>query len=102
MNDELSIDWTVDELMITALSATLDNNDQACNGMASFIPVIAFQLARLTHAPDLVWVASAIGLDARPERVPASTLEAPLWRDSVMYLEQYSTCLLYTSDAADE
>ncbi|MBJ30764.1 MAG: 3-oxoadipate--succinyl-CoA transferase subunit B [Acidimicrobiaceae bacterium] len=91
MNNELSTDWTVDELMITSLSATLDNDDQACNGMASFIPVIAFQLARLTHAPDLVWVASAIGLDARPERVPASTLEAPLWRDSIMYLEQYST-----------
>ena len=83
--------WTVDELMIATLAATLDNDDQACNGMASFIPVIAFQLARLTHAPDLVWLASSIGLDARPDRVPASTLEAPLWRDSTMYLEQYST-----------
>ena len=83
--------WAVDELMIATLAATLDNDDQACNGMASFIPVIAFQLARLTHAPDLVWLASSIGLDARPDRVPASTLEAPLWRDSTMYLEQYST-----------
>jgi glutaconate CoA-transferase subunit B len=57
--------------------------------MASFIPVSAFMLARLTHAPDLVWLASAAGLDPRPDRVPASTLEAPLWRDSVMYIEQY-------------
>ena len=72
MNDKPSTDWTVDELMVTTLAATLDNNDQACNGMASFVPVCAFQLARLTHAPDLVWLASAIGLDARPERVPAS------------------------------
>ena len=91
MNEKPSTDWTVDELMVTTLAATLDNDDQACNGMASFIPVCAFQLARLTHAPDLVWLASSIGLDARPERVPASTLEAPLWRDSIMYLEQYST-----------
>ena len=86
-----SADWTVDELMITTLAATLEDGDQATNGMASFIPVSAFQLARLTHAPNLVWTASSVGLEARPDRVPASTLEAPLWRDSIMYLQQYST-----------
>jgi glutaconate CoA-transferase subunit B len=83
-------DWTVDELMITTMAACFEDGDQACNGMASFIPVTAFQLARLTHAPDLVWLAGAVGLEPRPDRVPASTLEAPLWRDSIMYVEQYS------------
>jgi glutaconate CoA-transferase subunit B len=82
-------DYGVDELMITTLADLFQNDDQVCNGMASFIPVAAFMLARLTHAPELVWLASAAGLDPRPDRVPASTLEAPLWRDSVMYLEQY-------------
>lgn len=81
--------YGVDELMITTLADLFHNDDQVCNGMASFIPVAAFMLARLTHAPELIWLASAAGLDPRPERVPASTLEAPLWRDSVMYLEQY-------------
>ncbi len=81
--------YGVDELMITTLADLFQNDDQVCNGMASFIPVAAFMLARLTHAPELIWLASAAGLDPRPERVPASTLEAPLWRDSVMYLEQY-------------
>ena len=82
-------DYAVDELMITVLAEQFQNGDQACNGMASFLPVAAFMLARLTHAPELVWLASAAGLDPRPERIPASTLEAPLWRDSVMYIEQY-------------
>ncbi len=82
-------DYGVDELMITVLADQFQNGDQACNGMASFLPVAAFMLARLTHAPELVWLASAAGLDPRPERIPASTLEAPLWRDSVMYIEQY-------------
>ena len=82
-------DYAVDELMITTLAGLFQNGDQACNGMASFIPVSAFMLARLTHAPELVWLASAAGLDPRPDRVPASSLEAPLWRDSVMYIEQY-------------
>lgn len=58
--------------------------------LASFIPVAAFMLARMTHAPELVWIASSVGLEPRPERIPASTLEAPLWRDSIMYLDQYT------------
>lgn len=82
-------DYAVDELMITVLADLFQNQDQVCNGMASFIPVCAFMLAKATHAPDLLWLASAAGLDPRPDRLPASTLEAPLWRDSIMYLEQY-------------
>lgn len=82
-------DFTVDELMISVLADTLRDGDQTCNGMASFLPVAAVMLARRTHAPDLVWLAGAAGLDPRPDRVPPSTLEAPLWRDSVMYVEQY-------------
>lgn len=88
-------DWAIDELMVTSLAACFSDSDQACNGMASFLPVCAFMLARLTHAPELVWLAGAVGLDPRPERVPASTLEAPLWADSVMYLEQYGDFWTY-------
>ena len=75
--------------MIARLAACFEDGDQACNGMASFLPVIAFSVARATHAPELVWLAGAIGLEARPTKVPACTLEAPLWRDAVMYVEQY-------------
>ncbi len=82
-------DYEIDELMIAVLAGYFHDGDQACNGMASFLPVSAFMLARLTHAPGLVWLAGASGLDPRPEKVPASTLEAPLWKDSVMYVEQY-------------
>jgi glutaconate CoA-transferase subunit B len=82
-------EFAVDELMVATLADLFQDDDQVCNGMASFIPVAAFMLAKLTHAPDLIWLASAAGLDPRPERVPASTLEAPLWRDSIMYVEQY-------------
>ncbi|MEE8339072.1 MAG: CoA-transferase [Xanthomonadales bacterium] len=81
--------YSVDELMVTVLATQFRDGDQCCNGMASFIPVAAFMLAGLTHAPDLVWLASSGGLESRPNRIPASTLEAPLWRDSIMYIEQY-------------
>jgi glutaconate CoA-transferase, subunit B len=82
-------DYTVDEIMCVTLAAQFKDGDEVCNGMASFIPVAAIMLARREHAPGLVWLAGAAGVDPRPDRVPASTLEAPLWRDSVMYLEQY-------------
>jgi glutaconate CoA-transferase subunit B len=85
-----AVDYTVDEIMCTTLAAQFRDGDEVCNGMASFIPVAAIMLAKRTTAPGLVWLAGAAGLDPRPQRVPASTLEAPLWRDSVMYLEQYS------------
>lgn len=88
-NSPPSADYRTNELMIAVLAEQFRDGDQACNGMASFIPVAAFMLARLTHAPSLIWLASAAGLDPRPERIPASTLEAPLWQDSVMYIEQY-------------
>ena len=86
----VSDDYSVDELMVATLAQYFQNGDQACNGMASFIPVAALMLARMTHAPELVWIASSVGVEPRPERIPASTLEAPLWRDSVMYLDQYT------------
>ena len=82
-------DYAIDELMISVMASFFEDGDQACNGMASFIPVSAFMLARMTHAPELVWLAGAAGLEPNPDRVPASTLEAPLWDDSVMYVEQY-------------
>jgi glutaconate CoA-transferase subunit B len=88
-------DYAVDELMIAYLASRFADGDQACNGMASFLPVSAFMLARLTHAPDLVWLAGAAGLEPRPGKVPASTLESQLWDDSVMYVEQYGDFWTY-------
>ena len=88
-------DYSVDELMISVLSDLFEDGDQACNGMASFIPVSAFMLARMTHAPGLVWLAGAAGLDPRPEKGPAPALEAPLWADSGLYMEQFGDCWNY-------
>lgn len=83
-------DYSIDELIVATLADCFKDGEQACNGMASFIPVAALMLARATHAPGLVWIASSVGLEPRPDRIPASTLEAPLWRDSIMYVDQYT------------
>ncbi len=81
--------YGIDELMVATLAHQFADGDQVVNGAASFIPVAAFMLARATHAPGLVWLAGAVGLDALPRRIPASTLEASLWHRAAMYMPQY-------------
>ncbi|NKB39115.1 MAG: hypothetical protein GKR93_18440 [Gammaproteobacteria bacterium] len=88
-------EYSIEELIISVLAEQFRNDDQATNGMGSFIPVAAFMLARMTHAPDLIWLAGTVGLEPRPKRIPASTLEAPLWKDSIMYIEQYGDAWHY-------
>ena len=89
-NSPAASDYSIDELLVTVLADQFHNEDQVTNGMASFVPVAAFMLARLTHAPDLIWTPSSVGLEPRIDRIPASTLEAPLWQDSIMYIDQYT------------
>ena len=70
---------TLDELMIVTFSRALANDTRAFNGAVSFIPVCAYRLARRTHAPDLVWAASSIAVDADPVTIGSSTLSDELW-----------------------
>jgi glutaconate CoA-transferase subunit B len=72
-------DFSIDELMVVTLARALDDHVRAFNGAVSFIPVSAFQLARATHAPGLVWVASSLAVDPHPAEIPESTLLSELW-----------------------
>jgi len=80
----LSADYTIDELMVVALARQFDNSTRAFNGAVSFIPVCAYLLARETHAPDLVWAASSIAVDADPDCLGESTLSDSIWDGAVM------------------
>lgn len=74
----------IDELMVVTFSRALAKDTRAFNGAVSFIPVCAYRLARRTHAPDLVWAASSIAVDADPAVVGASTLSDELWGGAAM------------------
>ena len=56
-------DYTIDELLVTALAREFTDETRAFNGAVSFIPVTAFLLARATHAPNLMWASGSIGVD---------------------------------------
>lgn len=80
----MSAAWTIDELMVVTLAHEFGNDTRAFNGAVSFVPVCAYLLARRTHAPDLVWAASSIAVDAAPAAIPESTLSDALWDGSAM------------------
>ena len=71
--------YTIDELMVVTLAREFTNDTRAFNGAVSFVPVCAYLLARRTHAPELVWAASSIAIDADPPSIPESTLSDGLW-----------------------
>lgn len=75
---------TVDELMVVTLAREFTNETRAFNGAVSFIPVAAYLLARRLHAPDLVWAASSIAIDADPAELAPSTLSDALWDGATM------------------
>jgi glutaconate CoA-transferase subunit B len=72
-------DCSVDELMVVTFSRAMRNDTAAFNGAVSFIPVCGYLLARRTHAPDLLWAAGSIAIDADPAEIPESTLSDALW-----------------------
>ena len=77
-------DCTIDELMVVTFSRAMSNDTRAFNGAVSFIPVCGYLLARRTHAPDLVWGASSIAVDADPDEIGDSTLSDSLWGGASM------------------
>jgi len=78
------VEYTIDELMVSTLAHEFTNDTRAFNGAVSFVPVCAYLLARKTHAPELVWAASSIAVDAKPKAIPESTLSDGLWDGATM------------------
>ena len=77
-------DCTIDELIVVTLARAFTNDTRAFNGAVSFIPVCAYLLARRTHAPELVWAASSIAVDANPKKLGESTLSDSIWDGATM------------------
>lgn len=72
--------------MAVSLSRLLRDRETVFHGVASPLPMVATQLARATHAPDLVYLSIAGGVDAHPESLPASTADAALRAGATSYV----------------
>src|SRR5678815_4157810 len=81
------------ELMVCQAARQLRDGEVVFVGIG--LPNMACNLARRLHAPSLVLVYESGAVGADPKRLPISIGDPALVTNSL-------SCLLYTSDAADE
>jgi glutaconate CoA-transferase subunit B len=66
--------------MVVALARLLRDGETVFHGVASPIPMVATLLAKATHAPNLVYLNIAGGVDPEPATLPVSTVDPSLLR----------------------
>ncbi len=74
-------DFTFDELIISTLSRQLHDGDWVFTGVASPIQMIATLLARVTHAPNLLYFTILGTVNPNPHHLPFSTGDPHLFDD---------------------
>lgn len=78
--------YTSADLMVLALAKLINNGERVFHGVASPLPMLAIQVARLLHAPDLVYLSIAGGVEARPDAYPKySTADYRLLKGATAY-----------------
>ncbi|HLH22459.1 MAG TPA: CoA-transferase [Chloroflexota bacterium] len=70
------------ELMAVAIARLLRDGEVVFQGVNSVLPMVAIALARRLHAPRLIYVNIAGGVDPAPRYLPDSTTDAELARGS--------------------
>ena len=74
------------DMMICAMARQIKDGDKVFHGVSSHMPMIAFLLARATHAPNAVYLNIPGGMDAVPtKRMRYSSAGANLLEKSTAY-----------------
>jgi glutaconate CoA-transferase, subunit B len=76
------------EMMAVAMARLLQDGNVVFNGVGSILPLLAIEVARRTHAPDLVFLNIGGGVDARPERLPFSSTDPTLLTATAGIIDQ--------------
>lgn len=78
-------DFTIDELIVTCISRQAENGDLMAQGIATPLVVAGYILAKLTHAPDLIFAVATGGCATDSwgplsiSRAEEANLEKPLY-----------------------
>jgi glutaconate CoA-transferase subunit B len=73
------------DLMIYAMALEIENLNTVLHGVSSPLPILAMSVARKTHAPDMVYISGAEGVDPEIDRIYPSSFDARLNRNAVAY-----------------
>jgi glutaconate CoA-transferase subunit B len=82
------LEYGAPEIMAVAMARLLRDGEVVFNGVGSFLPMLAIEVARRTHAPDLVYLNIGGGVDARPEALPFSSSDPALLAGSAGIVDQ--------------
>lgn len=75
------------DYMLASMSRMISDGDTVVTGLMSWLPMLAIQVARQTHAPRLTHVNCAGCLDPAPSRMPASSVDVSLLREGQTFVE---------------
>jgi glutaconate CoA-transferase subunit B len=74
------------DLMVLTIAKELKDGERVFHGVASPLPMLAVQVAKELHAPDLVYLSIAGGINGKPERYPhITTADARLTTGTAAY-----------------
>jgi glutaconate CoA-transferase subunit B len=77
---------TPDTMMVVAMARLLRDGERVFHGVASPLPMIAILLAQRLHAPNLVYINIAGGVNPLPEMLPETTVDPHLTHGSHVIL----------------
>ena len=78
---------TPDTMMVVAMARLLRDGENVFHGVASPLPMIAILLAQRLHAPNLVYINIAGGVNPQPESLPQTTVDPLLTHGSHVILQ---------------
>lgn len=74
------------DLMVLTIAKELKDGERVFHGVASPLPMLAVQVAKELHAPDLVYLSIAGGINGKPEQYPRfTTADARLTTGTAAY-----------------
>ncbi len=76
------------EIMAVAMARLLRDGELVFNGVGSILPMLAIELARRLHAPNLIYLNIGGGMDARPATLPFSSSDPALLTGTAGIVDQ--------------
>lgn len=70
------------------MARLLRDGEVVFNGVGSILPMLAIEVARRTHAPNLVYLNIGGGMDARPQTLPSSSADPALLAGTAGIVDQ--------------
>ena len=79
------MDYGPAEMMAVALAREIRPGNTVFHGLASPLPMVACNLARVLHAPDFVYINIAGAVDPSPRELTRSTIDMSLARRAIAH-----------------